>query len=143
VTIVEFLRARYEDEWTHLDELDDLQSFPQSIHWTPRRFTAPGTGAGLAVEVVAGPKSYVRFYPDQPQSTPDWGWVVNEHARLVFSQHDVQRRLRDVEAKRRIVDLVVSDYVHPGYVEAWRDVLALLALPYADHSDYDPTWSPA
>ena len=47
---------------------------------------------------------------------------------------DVFKRTRaDLEAKRRIV-------------ERWRelhpDVLRLLALPYADHPDYDQEWRP-
>lgn len=62
-------------------------------------------------------------------------------------RHDPARVLAEVDAKRRIVDEllwlegnannepVVADYCAPI-------ILRLLALPYADHSDYDSAWRP-
>jgi hypothetical protein len=58
--------------------------------------------------------------------------------------------LREVEAKRRIIDLD-GDWPYGAEMEAgeavtgWSDaidrVLRLLALPYSDHPDYDPAWA--
>jgi len=58
------------------------------------------------------------------------------------------RVLAECEAKRRIVERwrLYSDAEYPdyegGYSSAMDDVLALLALPYADHPDYEEQWTP-
>lgn len=60
---------------------------------------------------------------------------------------------RDLEAKRQLVRelAVVTQWnwpsqpdgsVPPEYVEGLRRTLRLLALPYADHPDYDQDWVP-
>lgn len=59
--------------------------------------------------------------------------------------HDPTRVLAECEAKRRIVtELRAGDPGNRWAKEAWRqaedDVLHLLALPYADHPDYDKGW---
>ena len=56
-------------------------------------------------------------------------------------------RMRDeCEAKRRIVHLNYfndpGDDWSGGAESAHDDVLRLLAVPYADHPDYDETWRP-
>lgn len=64
------------------------------------------------------------------------------------------RMLAEVEAKRRIVDLhgldhECSTYDHHGEIDncSWVtgccSTLQLLAVPYADHPDYNPAWAPA
>jgi hypothetical protein len=78
---------------------------------------------------------------------------AEEHAETI---HQRSRALRDVEAKRRIVE----EHEHElsgdeagcwtchedrdyGLIESgWCPTLRLLALPYADHEDYDETWRP-
>jgi hypothetical protein len=57
-----------------------------------------------------------------------------------IQRHDPARVLREVEAKRRIIDLADS----LGYVtnDAEPAILAALALPYADHPDYREEWRP-
>lgn len=57
------------------------------------------------------------------------------------------RVLREVEAKRRIVSLYRLSFrkdgqpsPEGGYAEAYWDVLRLLAEPYSDHPDFDPSW---
>ena len=65
----------------------------------------------------------------------------------------VNRQLRDVESKRRIMELhdgahECSTYDHNGeidnctWVTDWNDcsTMRLLALPYADHPDYRGEW---
>ncbi|MFI2084332.1 DUF6221 family protein [Streptomyces rubiginosohelvolus] len=48
-----------------------------------------------------------------------------------IARHDPARVLREVEAKRRILDGPTTD-----------TLIKLLALPYADHADYQDTWRP-
>lgn len=49
------------------------------------------------------------------------------------------RVLRDVEAKRRILEMSRLD---DNYSSAMDDVLLFLALPYAGHPDYAEHWRP-
>lgn len=47
----------------------------------------------------------------------------------------------DAQVKRRIVD--VAKFAPEGSAGwGFRKILRLLALPYADHPDYDPDWRP-
>ncbi len=72
-----------------------------------------------------------------------------------IARHDPARVLADVDAKRRVIDLVtdgftvdavtpfdVGDEFDDGYIQAYRDIARLLALPYADHPDYREEWAP-
>jgi len=61
---------------------------------------------------------------------------------------DQQRVARECEAKRRIVEMWmaygregIGDW-RDGYTAALEDVVGFLALPYADHPDYNPEWRP-
>lgn len=57
-----------------------------------------------------------------------------------MARHDPARVLRDVEAKRRILEMSrLADYRS----SAMDDVLLLLAAPYAEHPDYAPHWRPS
>jgi hypothetical protein len=51
------------------------------------------------------------------------------------------RVLAECEAKRRIVERYTHLYEH-GDSGDMRWTLPLLALPYADHPDYNPEWKP-
>jgi hypothetical protein len=93
----------------------------------------------------------VDSYPSYP-----WG---SESAELAFvSAHDPAHVLREVEAKRRIVDAYIAldgeinSLLASGKNDmAWstqcvRSGLHIavinLALPYADHPDYNEEWKP-
>lgn len=56
------------------------------------------------------------------------------------------RLLAECEAKRRIVELHGSVDPCDAHDASFRtvpcDTIRALALPYADHPDYDPTWRP-
>ncbi|GLY81855.1 DUF6221 family protein [Actinoallomurus iriomotensis] len=85
---------------------------------------------------------------------------AQETERLVESGMEVpgavtyspERVLREVEAKRQLVreisTLTEFDWGEPDgsmrsdYVEAFRRVLRIHALPYADHPDYREEWRP-
>lgn len=81
---------------------------------------------------------------DHPQSMADAAFIA---------RHDPARVLREVEARRRLVEQCVitgpdlsfiGSEFHPGDdTELSAFTLALLALPYVDHPDYDATWSPS
>lgn len=76
------------------------------------------------------------------------GWIevgIPEAERHVY-RHDSARVLAEVDAKRRIVDGQADADPHSGYITATftaEDALRLLALPYADHPDYDESWRSA
>jgi hypothetical protein len=74
--------------------------------------------------------------------------VQSEH----IARHDPARVLRETAAKRRIVECYkwvaagpiedgIETDVNYGRRTQLRDVLQLLAAPYADHPDYKPAWS--
>lgn len=91
---------------------------------------------------------------------------VNTVAAGHITRHDPARVLRDVEAKRRLLHVHAREHaclnltgrgdtstVDSRPWELWEEwdtremdgvclVLRLLALPYSDHPDYDPSWSP-
>jgi hypothetical protein len=85
-----------------------------------------------------------------------------EQARMWISEaehmarHDPARVLRDVEAKRRLLaqyQAVCDEVRSPKSAEhrmnararqfALDEVLVTLALPFSDHTDYNPSWSPS
>ncbi|MER8220860.1 DUF6221 family protein [Streptomyces sp. NPDC094143] len=60
--------------------------------------------------------------------------------------HDPARVLAEVEAKRRVIErctavqgLLLDDFTAEHLAD---EVLALIALPYADHPDYREEWRP-
>lgn len=66
-------------------------------------------------------------------------WRLSCHDEYDLLCIEPSRALAEVAAKRRIID--EGDDRYDGADEHWR-VLALLALPYADHPDYDEEWRP-
>ena len=65
------------------------------------------------------------------------GVAVGAH----IARHDPARIVRDVEAKRRILDGVpCTDYL--GDASVCRRTLKLLALPYADRPGFRDEWRP-
>lgn len=73
---------------------------------------------------------------------------MDEDAVVHIVRHDPARVLREVAAKRRLLalDADPDEYnndVVRGWAEAHYQVCRLLALPYASHPDYDPSWSPS
>jgi hypothetical protein len=58
-----------------------------------------------------------------------------------IARHDPARVLAEVDAKRRII-VECESLIDDPAVRAMETALCLLALPYADHPDYDQTWKP-
>lgn len=132
MTLVEFLEARIAEEaepaWAATPGPWDVEDRGHSIKIT---------GSAEPFDPVAQWDQYdlprgLDFLSDAPDVCHIARW-------------DPTRVLADCEAKRRIVeecaqriDDPVSYYDSPGF---GRDVLRLLAQPYADHPDYNPEWA--
>lgn len=54
------------------------------------------------------------------------------------ARHDPARVLREIDAKRRILNTLHEE----GGDRMFADIFRLLALPYADHPDYREEWAP-
>jgi len=151
--LVAFLRARYDDEaraataatpgpWWH----------NPSKQWLgPEEFEAYDRTMGEEFVGYGGPHPFTGCIAatgpaDNPQSMADAAHIARWHPARV---------LAEVDAKRRIVDRL--DYWETAASRAGvaglsnfergtrAELLAtcrLLALPYADHPDYQPAWVP-
>lgn len=104
-----------------------------------------------AVARAATPSPWVPDSQGWKDSDDDWIIVApyhdldvsDEDAKHVTRWHPA-RVLAECEAKRRIVEQYV-DAVNRGKwatCSALEKVLPVLALPYADHPDYDEAWRP-
>ena len=142
MTLTEFLLDRIaEDEEVArvairegVDEWEPLAERGTNIYGHPYAVGAVMGAAGGSVQINAGTASA----------------DLAEH----IARHDPARVLAECEARRRIVmsaqqaqeslerrrDPTPAD-VH-GHVIALREVIRLLALPYADHPDYRDEWKP-
>lgn len=138
-TLVEFLRAR-------LDEVERLagvaiETYGGADQWRLRRDTDPDYGTEWRLDV--GDRSILAGYPSDEDEYP---FRRSELAHI--AEHDPARVLADVEAKRRIVEEckhIIDTHFSDDFTADTlaEDCLKLLALPYAEHPDYDPSWRPA
>jgi hypothetical protein len=137
-TLCEFLLARIaEDEDLARRAFDT--SWPRYLAVTPE---SEGVEASVSIGTY-GPKDNFRVW--QREHATEFGWTIHESGGVVW---DPARVLRECAAKRRIVAMQdpVPDDPHDADRE-WvaeqgflSDVLRLLALPYADHTDYRAEW---
>ncbi len=148
--IVAFIQARLDAED---DRLEDLRVVaPDTVMWVAdsRR---DGVHECLGIE-QHGVKRYRRWWPDA--GVTDWGHVMHGSAVELFSQQAVNRGLRDIEAKRRVlarhhrdergacVGCGFSGDLDEARTDAGEDCPELLdlAAPFADHPDYREEWRP-
>lgn len=75
-----------------------------------------------------------------------YGNVMAPETAGHIARHDPARVLAEVEAKRRVVErctavqgLLLDDFTAEHLAD---EVLALIALPYADHPEYREEWRP-
>ena len=73
-----------------------------------------------------------------------WEWLadlgVNFEARTHIVRWHPARVLAECDAKRRIVQCLA---MYEPHIDTNQDeILQLLALPYADHPDYQQEWAP-
>ena len=128
-TLPEFLTDRIADD-------------EAAAHKPPPGVGEAATWSHLGRPLLDGSLAILGEHHAVAQARPDWAWHI--------ARWDPARVLAECEAKRRIVEVHLSG-------EAWCDhcsggehrgnpdacpTLRLLALPYADHPDYDETWRP-
>lgn len=124
-------------------------TWPESVHVTA------DTEAVVNGSVSVAPGTSKRYKRIWDNSIVDDGWVVHESAVEVWSKDVAARVLADIDAKRRIVERAQFVDNHGPAVDhdramdmttgasaALRDVLKLLALPYAGRDGYQKRWRP-
>lgn len=113
--LVAFLRARVQDDWNHARD-----AMVKDGEWKAERTVVVLDTGGEIPEVYLGPADHI-------------------------ARFDPARILREVEAKRALLDLYeASQTTGPaaGYRDGLRQALVLLASAYADHADYRESWRP-
>ena len=93
-----------------------------------------------------------KWWVDGPGERSGHWWIYGTGQKFAerstadhIARHDPARVLAECEAKRRIVERASHDYrKYDGerIVELAGYTLRNLALPYADHPDYDEAWRP-
>lgn len=158
-TIVEFLLARLAEH----EAAARAASFDQNAdtgngwQWGDQR-------GGLAVEVDGdlrgndGASPYVSLVTTEQYKVDS----INVHFQVLHAQrvpaeaaahialNDPKAVLADIAAKRRILDMFNFDPGDDGQLnvyggngpETWHDVLQELAVPFAEHPDYQGEWAP-
>jgi hypothetical protein len=150
VDIVEFLRARLDEDERTARAADVKQG--DDPEWKVSPVLAArivGQHGALTVRSARDNRPVARVESCGDDEAPD-NILDGDSVGTHIARHDPARVLREVEAKRRIVDLHVAahaqfaDYGTPrdGAQDALDDVLRLLALPYSDHPDYRAEWAP-
>lgn len=123
-------------------------------NWTPYRVDPleeyVGEGAGEYSSTLVTVEQWPWRHGPAGRTSPNKVLATEEVASGVgghIVRHDPARVLRDVEAKRRL--LAFADRLDSIRLDndAWwmphsTDIEELLALPYSDHPDYNPSWSP-
>jgi hypothetical protein len=145
MTLVEFLLARIaEDEAVARAAIGTAAFSRQTGRWSFENVHDSFGAIPIVFAVTdAGAKTQA--------ANMEAAWEREERGTHI-ARWDPARILAECEAKRRIVELHLTAMTTPpppdpyqeGLVQGWRDtsVLQLLALPYADHPDYDPAWRP-
>ncbi len=137
MTLTEFLNARIaEDEAVArvavIPAHDGYKPHPELASW---HYEPDGE-----VEYVQTAEMLAHQYAERIYVTMDGEGIrsaVDEEVGPHIARHDPARVLAECEAKRRIINMM-DDPRRDTY--EIHEVLAVLALPYADHPDYDPAW---
>lgn len=146
--LVQFLRARYDEE--HLLAIEAGDGSPARWLYAPELvWNGPDGPRKAVVHFMGSAKAFIAVV--DPEHGEDGDWQARHIAR-----HDPARVLRDIEAKRRVLDEVVPEMdgmtaqIHGEFGTGplnsddyeSRGLLRLLALPYASHPDYQDSWRP-
>lgn len=132
--LVTFLRARLDEDETWAKSCEEVYPGPWEV-----------IDRGHSVTIkAAAPLFRVIVSLDQDDVPPSDRWLSEwlDH----IARHDPVRVLRDVAAKRVLVDhaeqvlLETTHRFHPAYRFAVH-LLHTLGAVYADHPDYQPEWS--
>ena len=149
--IVEFLRARLdEDEAVARECVIPAHEGPNA--YKPHPELAEWFYDGDEVEYVQTPEMRAHKYPDRYCVTVDSEGLtpsVEGDIATHIARHDPARVLREVEAKRRVVDehggrppyhIDPCDAHDANFETIPCDTLLALASVYAEHPDFDPDW---
>jgi hypothetical protein len=120
--LIAFLRARLdEDEQAAVAAAGQPTYYDWEVHEADPRKQREVRVKGESHQVVSG---------------------VDDSTAEHIARHDPARVLREVEAMRRLIQW--CEWMRGDFrgSDVWKDVLPLLALPYADHSDYRDEWRP-
>lgn len=126
--LVSFLRARLDDEQRAAEAATPGPW--ESGDWAPSGggyVEQPGSAGGHLIVETA-------LCLDHPDRQAD------DVAHI--ARQDPAKTLRRIAAVRRVLDLVTFAAGGDGYTEAYRDVVRLLGLEYAEHPDYREEWRP-
>lgn len=129
--LIEFLRARLNEREQAARQCAEV--FPSTWEVADRGWTATVRADEPSFHVVT------ELDQSQVSESPSTGWLGDHLWHIAY--HEPARVLRDVEAKRRIVD-AVDGLSGQWYDEVEGRVLKLLASVYADHPDYREEWAP-
>jgi hypothetical protein len=128
MTIIEFLRARIaEDEAAAMAAADGPWEHDEHL------------GDHAVTSVIGAVATASNVYPE--------GAVGLEEADAAhIARHDPARVLREVAAKRAIIEEWEVDYIDNPCTQlpdarAARLALHVIATVYSDHPDYDPAWT--
>lgn len=135
MTIVEFLEARLAEDEAIARACAD----------------ADHEGPELRVRIVRGEGMYV-FGPHEVAPSGRFGYEEDARTRH-FERHDPARALREIAAKRALIDKfkdadLGAPYTESPKVDHWDDwqvacyeVLSNIARIYCRHPDYRPEWA--
>jgi len=147
--IVEFLRARLdEDEQVARAALGRAAFFGNTGEWIADQVRDPNGPIPL-IFALSGAGARTQVADLSHAHDPD-------ERGTHIARHDPARVLREVEAKRRIIERYEADRAdfqrHDGYqrnaamsaarMEISEQALRALAAAYSDHSEYQPHWKP-
>jgi len=150
--LVAFLRERYDDEareataatpgpWWH----------NPSKQWLgPEEFEAYDRTKGEEFVGYGGPHPFTGCIAatgpaDNRQSMADAEHIARWHPARVLAEGDTKRRIIEQHHRSGVTCPRCSLGTEDGQVVFERDpceTLRALALPYADHPDYQPEWAP-
>ena len=135
MTLSEFLTARFDE--------DEAAARAAGGEWW---YTAEVPGKSMRTR----PDEPVRIVIDSPKTLVTYEVTSPEMAEHIARNHPA-RVLAECEAKRRMVAEVEwlwsavqreDELIHAAKFNASWDMLAMAALPYADHPDYQQEWKP-
>ncbi len=142
--LISFLRARLEKRKARALAASHREELPQGDAWIREcrhsEERPPGDGFPCRECCVVDGAS-IRIY--------DEGGHDSDHAQHI-ADNDPRFVLADVAAKRRIIDRLTAMLPNNCYCSSTGSehhddavqLLRLLALPYADHPDYQESWKP-
>ena len=124
--LVEFLRARLDEDEAAARRCAEVYPEPWEV-----------SDRGYMANVRSGAPEFRLVTSLGELGTPGW---VSDHL-VHIARHDPARVLREVEAKRELVDYEPEDWDSPD-VHAWHHMaLCAFAAAYADHPDYQQEWA--